>query len=157
MSLCGVIGDALRIHDLKATTQDRVIAELVQSLAMVEGFDASAQDSIRRAIVAREREASTGIGQGLAVPHMKSCPHVTRVCAAFGRSRGGVDFSSIDGERAHVFFLILTPPGAESEHVQLMKRIVRLGRDRNTMQHLAREESLDNLQQIFEEIDAEPF
>ncbi|MGE3165836.1 MAG: PTS sugar transporter subunit IIA [Planctomycetota bacterium] len=156
VSLCGLIGSSLRINDLKATTRDRVIAELVQTLAADVGLDASAQDSIARAIVAREREASTGIGRGLAVPHMKACHYVSRICAVFGRSRSGIDYGAIDGERSHVFFLILTPPGAEAEHIQLMKRVVLLGRDRNTMQHLIREESLTNLQQIFEEVDAEP-
>lgn len=155
VTLNGLIGAKNRADNLEGTTPDRVISELLEVLVEAGSIDASAQDSIRRAVVSREREATTGIGNGLAIPHMKDCPHVTELSAAFGRCKAGVDFSATDGEPVHVLFLILTPSGAESEHVQLMKRIVLLSRDRNTMQHLKRADSIDNLQQIFEEIDAE--
>lgn len=155
VSLAKLITQENRIDELQGTTPDRVVAELLAVAAEHAGLDEKAQSSIRRSILARERAGTTGIGNGIAIPHHKDCGQVSEILAIFGRSRAGVDYGATDGEAVHVFFLVLTPPGHESEHVQLMKRIVILSRDRNTMQHLIQAPELNNLREIFEEVDAQ--
>ncbi|MEM7168142.1 MAG: PTS sugar transporter subunit IIA [Planctomycetota bacterium] len=154
IALAELIGADNRIDDLEGTTAERVIGELIECIGARESFDTATISSIQRSIVSREREATTGIGNGIAVPHMKECPHVSELRVAFGRTRAGLDYGATDGEPVHVLFLILTPAGKESDHIQLMKRIVLLGRDKSAMQHLTTADPLDNLREIFEEVDA---
>ncbi len=155
VSLARIIGENTRVPELEGTTPDRVIAELLEELAERESLDDAAVASIRRAVMSRESEASTGIGNGLGLPHMKNCPFVDRIRGVFGRSREGVDFGSTDGELVHVFFLFLTPEGMDSEHVQLMRRVVTMSRDGKTMRYLIENESLESAAEIFREIDTQ--
>ena len=154
VTLAALVGSDQRLDDLRGSSPDRVIAELLDCLVRSQRLVATAVDPVRRAIAAREREGSTGIGRGIAIPHMKECTHVREISAVFGRSRAGVDYGATDGELVHVFFLLLTPPGADSEHVRLMRRIVSLSRDRNTLHHLIHADPLDNLGAIFEDVDS---
>lgn len=154
ITLSALISADNRIDDLQGTTADRAISELIDCVSKLESFDPATKSSIQRSVVSREREATTGIGNGIAVPHMKECSHVSELRVVFGRTRQGLDYGATDGEPVHVLFLILTPPGKDGEHVQLMKRIVYLGRDKSAMQHLTTADPLDNLQEIFAEVDA---
>ena len=156
VSLCGLIGEAHRLEDLEGGTPERVIDELLAHLDSLDNLGPEAIELIRRAILAREREATTGIGNGIAIPHMKNCPCVQEIRGIFGRSREGVEYGSTDGERVHLFFLIVTPEGGSSVHVQAMKKIVRLSRDRKTMQYLINVDTFANLDAILKEIDDHP-
>lgn len=153
VSLAQLLGNENRIEDLQGGTPERIITELLEHLAELENLDATSVDRIRHAILAREHEATTGIGKGIAIPHMKECSYVERVCAVFGRSRAGIEFAATDGEPVHLFFLILTPGGADSKHVQIMKKIVLLSRDGKTLQYLIAADHFERLEDILQEID----
>lgn len=154
ITLTRLIPEEHRLDELRGTSPERVIGELLDCFVRAGTLGVDAVDAVRRAIVSREREATTGIGHGLAIPHMKECVHVRQLCAAFGRSRAGVDYGATDGAPVHVFFLMLTPPGAEQDHVRMMRKIVSLSRDRNVMHHITHADPLANLQAIFEDADA---
>jgi len=154
VSLGALLPESNRVPELRAMTQERVVTELLETLASLHGLDAGAVDAARESILAREREATTGIGNGVAIPHMKSCPHVTSVCAVMGKASCGIDWNATDGGPARLFFMILTPEGQESEHVRVMRRIVQLSRDRKTVDHLVESAGFGNLDAIFEEVDA---
>ena len=153
VSIADLIGPEKRIESLGGGNAELVISELLEHLAGAEDLPSSAVDTIRRAVLSREREGSTGIGHGIGIPHMKDCPFVTELCGVFGRHLGGIDFATTDGEPAHLFFLILTPPGGASDHIQIMKKIVTMSRDRKTLNYLIKAESFDNFDAILREID----
>lgn len=153
VSLADLIGPEKRIESLSGGNAELVITELLEHLAGVQKLADDAVESIRRAVLAREREGTTGIGHGIAIPHMKECPFVTDICGVFGRHPSGIEFAATDGEPAHLFFLILTPAGAADHHVQVMKKIVTLSRDRKTLSYLIQTDSFDNFDAILREID----
>lgn len=78
-----------------------------------------------RALWERERLGSTGVGDGVAIPHAK-VPGLRRILAAFGRSVAGIDFDSIDARPAHLFFAILSPDNSVGAHLSLLARISRV-------------------------------
>ena len=79
--------------------------------------------------MARESLGSTAIGQGIAIPHAKS-DSVTKLVAAFGLSKKGVDFDSLDGEPVNIFFLLLAPQDSAGPHLKALARIARLLKDK---------------------------
>jgi mannitol/fructose-specific phosphotransferase system IIA component (Ntr-type) len=155
LSLSQMVAAEHRVAALSSLMPDRIIEELLQSLRGTFKWSTSDSTSMCRAILKREQEATTGIGNRIAVPHMKNCSQVPVICGAFGRSTHGVSWGANDGEPVRLVFLILTPPGGESLHVQAMKKIVRLSRDRKTLDYLIQAPSLSNLEAIFQEVDAQ--
>jgi mannitol/fructose-specific phosphotransferase system IIA component (Ntr-type) len=108
---------------LEASNKDGVLDELVRLLC--GAYKLKAHDTILEAIRAREEKQSTGIGMGLAVPHAKT-PVVDRLYVAFGRSVEGIDFDTIDGERAHLFFILVSPRDVSGPHIKALAGISRL-------------------------------
>ncbi len=113
--------DAL-VADLKAKTRDAAISELVSALAQAGKLGKADPSKVSKAVIQREREASTGIGKGVAVPHVKH-PDVPEVVAAVGRSAKGVDFSSLDKQPVYTVILLLSPVGNADRHLQAMEAI----------------------------------
>ncbi|MCJ7593195.1 MAG: PTS sugar transporter subunit IIA, partial [Desulfobacterales bacterium] len=94
------------IPDLKAKDKKGVLEELADAIASHEpSLD---KNSLVKVLLERERLGSTGIGDGVAIPHGKF-PAVTQPIISFGRSRKGLDFDSMDGEPAFLFFLLVAP------------------------------------------------
>jgi len=117
---------AIRI-DLTGTTKRAVVEELVELLAQ----DGKVKDAKATVDVLMEREklGSTGIGQGIAIPHAKT-DQTAEVVAAFGLSKRGAQFGALDGEPAYIFFLLVAPPDAASLHLKALARISRLLKDK---------------------------
>jgi PTS system nitrogen regulatory IIA component len=90
-----------------------------------------------QALEDREKLNSTALGEGVAIPHGK-LPGLKRVVAAFGRSPGGVDFSSLDGKPTHLFFLLVAPEDSAGAHLKALARISRLLKDESFRQRLMR-------------------
>lgn len=89
------------------------------------GRPAETLDAVFAALRAREDVLSTGIGEGIAIPHAKT-PHVDQLLVAAGVSRQPVEFDSLDGRPADLFFLLLGPESAASAHVKALGRISRV-------------------------------
>ena len=106
--------------DLSADTKESVIREMVQSLLDVGKVQQQEFESIIKAILKREELGSTGIGRGVAVPHTKH-PSVERLVGAVAVSAEGVDFNSLDGEKVHLFFMLISPleTSSSSEAIEL--------------------------------------
>ncbi|TAM39308.1 PTS sugar transporter subunit IIA, partial [bacterium] len=92
------------ITDIKSTRKEDVIKEMVDLLIASEDVEKRNRNKLIDALMARESLGSTAIGQGIAIPHAK-CDCVDKLVAAFGLSKKGVDFDSLDGELAYIFFL----------------------------------------------------
>jgi len=113
--------------NLKAEDKDAVIDELLEVLIAAKKLDKKNKSKVRKALKARESLGSTGIGQGVGIPHAKdSCIKKITVCC--GISQRGVDFDSLDGELANIFFMILAPKDATGEHLKALAKISRLVR-----------------------------
>jgi fructose-specific phosphotransferase system IIA component len=118
---------------LRATTKDGLLEELVQILQQTgEVTDAS---GVLRAVREREEVLSTGIGNGVAIPHGKS-GEVPRLTMAAGVTREPVGFDALDGKPVRLFFLLVGPDSAAGQHVKALSRISRLLRSDGFRQRL---------------------
>lgn len=110
------------LADLNGPSVQSVLAELAQPVAAARGLDAK---RLLESLLAREKLGSTGVGDGVAIPHCK-VPGLAEVAASFGRSRVGVDFRSLDGKPTHLFVALFAPERAGAEHLQALARVSRL-------------------------------
>jgi len=110
------------LGDLQSQDKKGVLEELVVPVADHAG---TSQEKLVRVLLERERLGSTGIGNGIGIPHGKS-NELEDLVIGFGRSRKGVEFESMDGKPTHIFFLIITPDNSTSLHLKVLARISRL-------------------------------
>jgi len=118
-----VVPDAL-CPKLEADSRDKAVKELVESLADAGAISKKNVASIIKAILARESQATTGIGKGIALPHAK-VKNVKKPIIAIGGSPDGIDFSSLDSKPVHSVILLLSNPSNPDEHLQAMETIFR--------------------------------
>jgi PTS system nitrogen regulatory IIA component len=145
-----LVRDAV-ILDLAGGTKHEVLAELAKGLA---GAEPRLDDTrLLSVLTEREKLKSTGIGEGVAIPHGK-LPGLTRLLASFARSRTGIDFESIDGQPTHLFFLLVVPEQPGVQHLKALARISRFFRDAAFRKRLLKAESRDDVFRAIEEEDA---
>ncbi|MDD4940194.1 MAG: PTS sugar transporter subunit IIA [Candidatus Omnitrophica bacterium] len=117
------------LTDIKSSKKEDVIKELVDTLIATDDIEKRCRNNLFEALMTRESLGSTAIGQGIAIPHAKSdC--VSKLVAAFGVSKKGVDFDSLDGEPAYIFFLLVAPQDSAGPHLKALARISRLLKDK---------------------------
>ena len=117
------------ITDLKATTKNEVIQEMIQSLIDAGGIEKKYKNKVIDVLLAREALGSTAIGQGIAIPHGKSdC--TDKQVADLAISKKGINFDSLDGEPAHIFFLLVAPIDSAGPHLKALARVSRLLKDK---------------------------
>lgn len=115
--------------ELQSRDRTGVLKELIRLLTReYDGLDAG---GMLRILEERERLGSTGIGQGVAIPHGKM-EGLRKVLLAAGRTAGGVDFDSADGQPVHLFFLILAPHNSVGVHLSLLAKISKIAGDTGT-------------------------
>jgi nitrogen PTS system EIIA component len=110
------------IPQLKATTRDAAISELVAALAKAKRIPADLTTEITKVVIKRENEASTGMGKGVAVPHVKHAS-VKNVVATIGQSSQGIDFEALDEQPVYSVILLISPPGNPDRHLQAMENV----------------------------------
>jgi fructose-specific phosphotransferase system IIA component len=108
---------------LEGENKEEVIEELVSLLA--DTSDVREVDTVLEAVMKREREGSTGLEKGVAIPHAKS-DAVKGLSIVVGVSRDGIDFESQDGKPAHLMFLMVAPTSESGPHVQAIAKIVKM-------------------------------
>jgi PTS system fructose-specific IIC component len=108
------------ILELEASTKEEVIEELVNKLD--EAGKLHDKEAFKESIFAREAQSTTGIGEGIAIPHAKTTA-VKTPAVAFGRSKTGIDYASLDGKPSHLFFMIAAPEGANNTHLEVLSRL----------------------------------
>lgn len=126
MRLVDILKESSVISDIKGKTKKEILTELAGRL------DASGlitdNESVVKIIMEREALGSTGIGDGVAIPHGKMAGSGNILCV-FGRSKKGVDFDAVDGQPVHIFFLVLAPEDSASMHLKALSRISKILRD----------------------------
>ncbi len=112
------------IAELKSNDRDEVIGELVSALEVAGHLAKGNREKITKAIIERENEASTGMGKGVALPHVKH-PAVKRMVAVIGRSNAGMDFCALDKEPVYSIILLMSPADKADEHLLAIENIFR--------------------------------
>ena len=116
-----IIGDAI-VPCLEGKTRDEVIEELVESLAEAGAVSKQKVKETVKAILAREAQATTGIGKGVALPHAK-LKGIKNPIATIGCSSEGIEFSALDSKPVYSVILLLSSPDNPDEHLQAMETI----------------------------------
>jgi fructose-specific phosphotransferase system IIA component len=130
MNIMSFLDDRAVSTDIKSVQKEEIIRELVGLLVKAGSIRDKDVAKLVQILMKRESLGSTGIGQGVAIPHGKSdC--VTKLVAAFGVARAGVNFDSLDGEPVHLFFLLVAPEDSAGPHLKALARISRLLKDKH--------------------------
>jgi PTS system nitrogen regulatory IIA component len=140
--------------NIKSTDKEGVIRELVDLLS--KATEIKNKEDLISAVLSREALGSTGIGQGVGIPHAKS-QNVKELVAAFGLSRGGVDFDSLDGEPAYIFFLLLAPEESAGPHLKALARISRMLKDKYFRELLKKSKDENEVLRIIQEEDSKKY
>ena len=146
-----VVPDAI-LTSLDANTKDEAIRGMVESLSSAGRIPADDGDAIISGILKREELGSTGIGNGVAVPHTKH-PAVDRLTATVALSEQGVDFNSLDGEAVHILFLLISPPDLPGDHLRGLESISRHLRSPNFCNFLRQARTAAEVVELLEEAD----
>lgn len=120
MRLRDILAESAIIVGLKADTKKAVLEEMIANLH-AQGVVADKQKMVE-ALLARESLGSTGIGQGIAIPHGKT-PAAKQLAAACGISRTGVEYDALDDDKVYVIFLLISP---EEKHNELLRALARV-------------------------------
>lgn len=147
--------DAIKA-DLQADDKEGVIREMVKGLLDVGRISADEYESIIKAILNREELGSTGIGRGVAVPHTKH-PSVDKLVGTVAVSNEGVDFDALDGEKVHLFFLLVSPQDRPGDHLRALENISRQLRDDTFCRFLKQAKTRADVWQLLVEADTNQF
>src|SRR5690606_20918103 len=123
-----LIDSALVIEDLAATSRDAAIDEMLTAAVAAERLPKTKRSSVKKRLLEREALGSTGIGNGVAVPHGK-LEAVQETLLLLARSAEGIDYGAVDGRPVHCVFLVVAPKDAAAEHLQLLRWISGLARN----------------------------
>ncbi len=143
--------DAL-VPNLKATNREGVIAELVEALAKAGAISTSSCKEVTQAVIKRENEASTGLGKGVAVPHVKH-KSVKKITATVGRSSVGIDFNSLDKQPVYSVMLILSPMDNPESHLQAMEKVFMHLQHENFRKFLRQSQTVEQIKELLKEAD----
>ena len=122
MKLSDIMVSEAIVPELAGTTRDEVIAELVEALAEAGAIAKGKTAATIEAVLARESQATTGIGKGVALPHAK-LKGIKSPIGTIGRSGNGVEFASLDSKPVYSVILLLSSPDNPDEHLQAMEAI----------------------------------
>ncbi|MCX5686443.1 MAG: PTS sugar transporter subunit IIA [Candidatus Omnitrophica bacterium] len=140
--------------NLKSDDKEGVIRELVDLLAKAD--EIKGKDELVKALMTRESLGSTGIGQGIGIPHAKSA-NAKNLVAAFGLSQKGVNFDSLDGEPVYIFFLLIAPEESAGPHLKALARISRMLKDKFFREMLRKAKDEKEILRIIQEEDSKKY
>jgi mannitol/fructose-specific phosphotransferase system IIA component (Ntr-type) len=138
------------VLEIKASDKKGVIEVLLEAVAANGGLAPEKKAAVLEALLEREALTSTGLGYGLAVPHVKT-NDVDRIQIVFGRSIKGIDFESLDGNPAHFFFLVLAPTHEIEAYLRVLSAISFLMKDEANRRAILRARSADDVIRVLDQ------
>ncbi len=147
--------DAIRTN-LDVDNKEQVIRAMASALLEAGKISADQHEGIVEAILKREELGSTGIGRGVAVPHTKH-PSVKELVGTVAVIESGVDFDSLDGEKVHLLFMLVSPPDRPGDHLRALENISRQLRDETFCRFLKQSKEPGDVWQLLEEADNNQF
>ncbi|MEE6657581.1 fructose-specific PTS transporter subunit EIIC [Pediococcus acidilactici] len=151
MKIKDLLKPNLMILDLKADSKESAINEMIDKY-VAEGV-VTDREKYLKGILDREAESTTGIGDGIAMPHAKT-DAVNQAAVLFAKSSQGVDFNALDGQPVHLFFMIAAPEGANNAHLQALAKLSSLLIDPDLVAKLKKTQSADDVIKLFEDAEA---
>ncbi|HYA40240.1 MAG TPA: PTS sugar transporter subunit IIA [Syntrophobacteraceae bacterium] len=138
------------VPELKGRTKKQVLEELIDAVKVNKpNVD---RDRFMKVLLERERLGSTGIGDGIAIPHGR-LSDIDDLALSFGRSTEGIDFESMDGKPVHLFFLLVAPETCAGVHLRALAKIARLLKNGTVRKRLAKVDSREDIFSIIEQED----
>jgi len=127
-----------------ASTKERVIREMIASIAATGGFPHGDLEDITRAVLRREQIGTTGIGKNIAIPHSRH-PSVDKLVGTLALAPQGLPFESLDGESVYVFVLLVSPQDKPGDHLRALEAVVRTMRNDDYVRQLRACQSQDEI------------
>jgi PTS system nitrogen regulatory IIA component len=152
MKITEMLRQEFVLEELHGRNKGDVLAEL--AAVFTKAGITMDPDEMLKVLLERERLGSTGIGEGVAIPHGKMAG-LKEMVVSFGRSRGGVDFEAIDGKPAHLFFLLMAPENSSGLHLKMLAKISRMLKDHTFRSRLMAAKMGDDLFRVISEKDDE--
>ncbi|WP_100489001.1 PTS fructose transporter subunit IIABC [Sporolactobacillus pectinivorans] len=152
MKITNLMIERAMVMDMQATTKEEAIDELVASLE--KNGRINDPKLFKEMILKREAESSTGIDNGIAMPHAKT-KAVNEATVVFGRSRKGIDYKALDCKPSYLFFMIAAPEGAANVHLQTLAALSRLLIDQKFVAKVKQAETPAEVAQLFDDEQAE--
>ena len=149
-----VCSDAI-VTNLTSTDRDGVITELVAAIDKAGGLGENNCQAITIAVINRENEASTGMGKGIAIPHVKH-RGVENIVATIGRSAAGIDFAALDRQPVYCIILLISPAADPDIHLQAMETIFRCVQQENFRKFLRHASTVEEINDLLQEADETP-
>jgi len=146
--------DAL-IPQLEADDRDGAIEELVAVLEKAGRIGKGKAKTITRAVIKRENEASTGMGRGVAIPHIKH-PAVKQIVGTIGQSSKGIDFAALDKQPVYSIILLISPSDDPDKHLQAMESIFKHLQNEKFRKFLRQSEQVEQVADLVKEADENP-
>ena len=140
--------------DLVASTKMEAIDKMVDLVG--NSGNLNNKEEYKKAIIAREEMSTTGIGEGVAIPHAKT-KAVNKACLASGVSKDGIDYESFDGSLSHLFFMIAAPDGANDTHLEVLSRLSTILMDEEFRNSLINATSVDEFIALIDKKESEKF
>lgn len=137
---------------ISGTSKEDVINNLVNTLDKAGKLNN--RNEYKAAILKREEQSTTGIGNGIAIPHAKT-KAVKEAAIAFGKSETGIEYDSLDGQPAHLFFMIAAPEGANNTHLEALSRLSSILMNEEARKKLMEAENENEVLSIFDSYDEE--
>lgn len=147
MKILDILAKESIIPELKGRTKKQVLEELIDALLKEKSH--LDRDRLMAVLLERERLGSTGIGDGIAIPHGKM-RDLDQLALSFGRSTQGVDFESMDGKPVHLFFLLVAPENCAGIHLRALAKIARLLKNGTVRKKLGNVQSREDVYSVIQ-------
>ena len=151
MRLTDILDESSIVADLQASDKTEVLETLVETVSQTHSTLDT--EEILKVLLDREELGSTGIGDGIAIPHGKSAG-LSQIISGFGLSKSGIEFDSLDGKPAYLFFLLVAPENSAGVHLKMLARISRMLRNTDFRNKLLDANSQQEIYRIISEEDA---
>ena len=152
MKILDILNEDCIIPELRSQNKREVLEELTGALL---NFKANLdKEALVEVLLERERLGSTGIGDGIAIPHGK-IQDLDELILSFGRSTRGIEFDSMDGRPTHLFFLLIAPENSAGIHLRALAKISRLLKSAHFRQRLMEAGNRESIFQVIQEEDKE--
>ena len=140
------------IPAIEATEKDAAIAEMLESAAKAGVIKPAHRKPLREALLEREANGSTGIGNGVAVPHFKEAKQVSKTTLLFGRAPNGIPYDAVDGRDVQMVFMVLGPEGSAPQHLEVLRWVSSLARNADFRRFVQSADTEDALRELLREM-----
>ncbi|HEX5053562.1 MAG TPA: PTS sugar transporter subunit IIA [Planctomycetota bacterium] len=139
------------VSEIGAKTKDAALKELLAVAQAGGGFGARSAKALGKRLADREAIGSTGLGNGVAVPHVKG-EDVAAMALVLARAKGGIEWQAIDGRPVHVLFLLVSPAGEPENHLKCLRWIATLARSADFRRFLMDAADADAMRDLLREM-----